>query len=213
MKPTRVLFLALALLLTLPVRAEYDEGIEYKRITPPVPTEVPAGKIEVVELFWYGCPHCFRFEPMLEAWVKKLPDDVVFRRVPAVFNPLWALHAKAYYTAELLKVLDRMHPILFDAIHVRRQKLNSPAAIRKLFVDNGVDGKAFDQVFNSFAVDVKLRRAAELTRRYGIDGVPTLVVQGTFRTDGPLASGHEGMLRITDYLIDRERKKLAAGKK
>ncbi len=207
MKPVRWLFLALTLLLSLSAHAEYDEGIEYKRVSPPVPTEVPAGKIEVVELFWYGCPHCFRFEPLLTAWVKKLPDDVVFRRIPAVFNPLWALHAKAYYTAELLKVRDKLHPVLFDAIHVRHQKLNTPQAIRQLFVANGVDGKAFDQVFNSFAVDVKLRRAAELTRRYGIDGVPTLVIQGTYRTDGTLANGHQGMLKVADYLIARERQK------
>ena len=212
MKLSRVLFLALTLLLSLSARAEYDEGIEYKRISPSVPTEVPAGKIEVVELFWYGCPHCYRFEPLLEAWVKKLPDDVVFRRVPAVFNPLWALHAKAYYTAQLLKVLDRMHPVLFDAMHVRHQKLNTPQAIRKLFVDNGVDGKAFDQVFNSFAVDVKLRRATELTRRYGIDGVPSLVIQGTYRTDGPLANGHQGMLKVADHLIALERKRLRKAK-
>ncbi len=207
MKSIRVLLLALGLLLNLTAVAEYDEGIEYKRISPPVPVEAPAGKVEVVELFWYGCPHCFHFEPLLENWVKKLPEDVVFRREPAVFNPLWALHAKAYYTAELLKVLDRMHPVLFDAIHVQQRKLKTPEALRKLFAEHGVKPADFDRVFNSFAVDVKLRRAAELTRRYGIDGVPTLIVQGTFRTDGPLANGHQGMLRIADYLIDRERKR------
>ena len=209
MKAARVLFMALALLIGFSAQAEYDEGIEYKRISPPVPVEVPAGKIEVVELFWYGGPHCFRFEPLLEAWVKKLPKDVVFRRIPAVFNPRWALHAKAYYTAELLKVLDRMHPVLFDAIHVQRRKLATPDALRALFAEHGVAPKDFDRVFNSFAVDVKLRRAAELTRRYGIDGVPTLVVQGTFRTDGPLANGHQGMLRITDYLIEQVRRQQA----
>lgn len=207
MKSIRVLFLALGLLLSLSAAAEYDEGIEYKRISPPVPVEVPAGKIEVVELFWYGCPHCFRFEPLLDAWVKKLPGDVVFRRIPAVFNARWALHAKAFYTAELLKVLDRMHPVLFDAIHVQHRKLNTPQALRELFAEHGVKPADFDRVFNSFAVDVKLRRATELTRRYGIEGVPSLVVQGTFRTDGPLANGHQGMLRIADYLIAQERKR------
>jgi len=210
MKSIRVLFLALGLLLSLSAAAEYDEGIEYKRISPPVPVEVPAGKIEVVELFWYGCPHCFRFEPLLEAWVKELPGDVVFRRIPAVFNARWALHAKAFYTAELLKVLDRMHPVLFDAIHVQHRKLITPQALRKLFAEHGVKPADFDRVFNSFAVDVKLRRATELTRRYGIEGVPSLVVQGTFRTDGPLANGPQGMLRIADYLIAQERKRLGA---
>ncbi len=210
MKSIRVLFLALGLQTSLSAAAEYDEGIEYKRISPPVPVEVPAGKIEVVELFWYGCPHCFRFEPLLEAWVKKLPKDVVFRRIPAVFNPRWALHAKAFYTAELLKVLDRMHPVLFDAIHVQHRRLNTPEALRKLFAEHGVKPADFDRVFNSFAVDVKLRRAAALTRRYGIEGVPSLIVQGTYRTDGPLANGHQGMLRVADHLIDQERKRLAA---
>lgn len=183
--------------------AGFDEGIEYQRLKNPVSTSDPA-KIEVVELFWYGCPHCFHFEPDLKSWLEKKSDNVVFVRVPAVFNKRWAFHAKVYYTAEVLGVLDKMHPIIFEDIHVKHKKLASVNEVRALFVANGVSEQDFNNAFNSFAVDAKLRRATDLSKRYGISGVPALVINGKYVTDGPMANGRQGMLKITDYLINKE---------
>ncbi len=185
--------------------AQYDEGTQYKRLAAPVPT-VDANKVEVVELFWYGCPHCYRLEPDLNKWLKTKPANVVFVRVPAVFRPLWAFHAKVYYTAEVLGVLDKVHEPMFDAMHVQRRKMASVDEVKALFAQYGVTSEQFDNAFNSFAVDAKVRRATDLTRRYGIEGVPALVINGKYVTDGVMAHGHDGMLKVTDYLISKESK-------
>jgi thiol:disulfide interchange protein DsbA len=185
--------------------AQYTEGVEYERLASPVPTE-DASKVEVVELFWYGCPHCYRLEPYLNKWLKTKPANVVFIRVPAVFRPLWAFHAKVYYTAEVLGVLDKVHEPMFDAMHVQRRKMDTVPEVKALFAKYGVTSEQFDNAFNSFAVDAKVRRATDLTRRYGIEGVPALVINGKYLTDGVMAHGHDGMLRVTDYLISKESK-------
>ncbi len=182
----------------------YDEGIEYKRLKIPVPTQVGAGKIEVVELFWYGCPHCFRLEPELNKWLKSKPKNVEFIRIPAVFNKTWELHAKAYYTADFLGILDKIHKPFFGAIHLKKQRLNTAAEVKQFFIQHGVSAKEFDNVFNSFGVDVKVRRAKELSREYGISGVPALVVNGKYLTDGPMAGGRKGMIDVLNYLIKKE---------
>jgi len=183
--------------------AEYDEGIQYERLVAPVPT-VDANKVEVVELFWYGCPHCYRLEPDLKKWLKNKPANVVFVRVPAVFRPIWAFHAKVYYTAEVLGVLDKVHEAMFEAMHVQRRKMSSVDEVKALFAQYGVTSEKFDNAFNSFAVDAKVRRATDLTRRYGLEGVPALVINGKYVTDGVMAHGHNGMLQVTDYLISKE---------
>ena len=185
--------------------AEYVEGTQYKRLAAPVPT-VDANKVEVVELFWYGCPHCYRLEPDLNKWLKNKPANVVFVRVPGVFRPLWGFHAKVYYTAEVLGVLDQVHPAMFEAMHVQRRKMNSVDEVKALFAQHGVTSEKFDNAFNSFAVDAKVRRATDLTRRYGLEGVPALVINGKYVTDGVMAHGHNGMLQVTDYLISKESK-------
>ena len=182
----------------------YDAGIEYKRLKSPVPTQVEAGKVEVVELFWYGCPHCFRLEPELNKWLKNKPKNVEFIRIPAIFNKTWALHAKAYYTADFLGIMDKIHKPFFDAIHLKKQRLNTAAAVKKFFIQHGVSEKDFDGVFNSFGVDAKVRRAKELSRQYNISGVPALVVNGKYLTDGPMAGGRKGMIEVLNYLIKME---------
>ncbi len=186
-------------------QAGFDEGIEYMSITPPVATGNP-DKVEVVEMFWYGCPHCYSFEPKLEKWKKSLPDNVELIRVPAIFpgRPAWELHARAYYTAELLGVLDKIHAPFFDAIHRKRQNLNSKAALAEFFEKYGVNKNDFNQTMDSFGVQMKVTRAADLTRRYGIGGVPTLVVNGRYQTHGSLTNGQAGMLNVVDFLIKKE---------
>lgn len=199
----RALFgIVLMLVMAAPHAQEFDEGIEYKRVDPAQPTNTE--KVEVIELFWYGCPHCFNFEPHLEAWLRRKPDNVEFSRIPAVFNDRWALHARAFYTAEALGVLDRLHEPLFDAIHVKNRRLDSEEEIGAVFVENGVEQADFQRTFNSFAVDAKVRRAADLSRRYQIEGVPALIVEGKYRIEGTTAGGLRPMIDVLGYLIDQE---------
>jgi thiol:disulfide interchange protein DsbA len=183
---------------------EFDEGIDYAAVVPPLPGATD-GKVKVVELFWYGCPHCFQFDPHLREWLKSKPANVEFERIPAIFNnPTWELHARAYYTADVMGVLDKVHDSLFDAIHVKRQRLNSKEALREFFVSRGIDGNEFDATFDSFAVSGLVRNAAALTKQYGIDGVPTLAVQGKYRIGGKMAGSYPNMMRIVDFLVAKE---------
>ncbi|MCG6934635.1 MAG: thiol:disulfide interchange protein DsbA/DsbL [Candidatus Promineifilaceae bacterium] len=199
----QLLLLSLLLFSATAVLAGYDEGIEYKKLAAPITTSDP-GKVEVMELFWYGCPHCYHFEPKLQAWLKTKPANVVFVRVPAVFNKRWAFHAKVFYTAQILGIEEKMTPVIFNAMHVKHQKLASVDEVEALFVANGVSAADFNKAFNSFAVDAKVRRATDLSRRSGIDGVPSIIINGKYMTTGSLAGGNMGMLRVTDYLIKKE---------
>jgi len=184
--------------------AGYDEGIDYEAVVPPV-SGATDGKVKVVELFWYGCPHCFQFDPTLQAWLKSKPANVEFERIPAIFNnPTWELHARAYYTADVMGVLEKVHEPLFDALHVKKERLNSKEALHDFFVAQGIDGKEFDATFDSFAVSGLVRNAALLTKQYGIDGVPAMAVQGKYRVGGKLAGSYENMMRIVDHLVVKE---------
>lgn len=187
--------------------AGIDEGIEYKTISPRVDNQISDKQTEVVELFWYGCPHCFHFEPELLEWLKHKPKNVNFVRVPAVFNPGWRILAQAFYTAKVLGVLDKTHEALFNAIHVKGQRMATADELADFFAKHGVKKKDFFATFNSFAVDTMVRRAEDLTHRYGIDGVPSMIVDGKYRTSGSLAGSHEQMLKVVNYLIAKEQAK------
>jgi len=208
-----VLRLALSLALCLPLLAPsaafagFDEGIDYKKIEPPLPTTAPAGKIEVNEMFWYGCPHCFHFEPKLLNWLKTKPKYVDFVRIPAVFpgRQTWEVHARAYYTAQVLGVLGKTHEALFNAIHVDGRRETTEKSLQAFFAKHGVAPKDFKETFNSFTVYSKLRKATDLTRRSKITGVPSMIVAGKYRVDGDLAGGQEKMLQVVNFLIKRER--------
>lgn len=175
----------------------------YEAITPAQPTQHP-DKIEVIEFFWYGCPHCYSFEPSLEAWVKKLPKNVEFIRQPAVFSELWAKHAKAYFVAEALGVVDKVHADFFDAIQNKKESLETEDQLAKFFVAHGVDEKQFRETYSSFLVDSKMRNAPVIAGRYGITGVPAVIINGKYKTNGPLAGSHERMLEVMDKLIKQE---------
>lgn len=206
---TRVLSLVMFLMIpVLDVAAEpapdYTAGIEYEQIVPPQPAGTE-NTVEVVELFWYGCPHCYNFEPFLNKWAETKPDHVEYLRIPAVFDrPIWRLHAAAFYTAEVLDVFDTFHERFFHAIQVSHKRMASEQEIMEFFAELGVDNETFRSAFHSFAVEAKLRRAADLTRRYGIEGVPAMVVNGKFRIDGGMAGGFANMLKIADYLSAQE---------
>jgi len=205
---SRAWLLGILLVIATPLwAAGIDEGIEYKTVSPRVDNQIDDKQTEVVELFWYGCPHCFHFEPELLNWLKHKPKNVNFVRIPAVFNPGWRLHAQAFYTAKVLGVLDKIHEPLFNAIHLKGKRMASADELADFFAEHGVKKKDFFAAFNSFAVDADVRRAEDLTKRYGIDGVPSLIVDGKYRTSASLAGSNEKMLEVVNYLIAKEQGK------
>jgi protein dithiol oxidoreductase (disulfide-forming) len=179
------------------------EGKDFVRLGTPAPVAAPAGKIEVVEFFSYGCPHCYSFEPLLEPWIKKLPADVAFRRVPAAFNASWEGLAKIFYALEATGQVDAMHKRVFAAIHVQRQRLDKEADIAAFVKGAGGDEAKFLEAYKSFGVATKLRQGKQLADAYKIDGVPTLGIHGRFFTSGALAGTHERALAVADQLIKR----------
>lgn len=183
----------------------YKEKIHYERVVPVQPTSTE-GKIEVVEMFWYGCPHCNDLEPYVERWLKKMPKKAEFIRMPAIFNPKWEVHARAYYTAEILGALDKTHKAMFAAIHGQKRKLNTEKEIMNFFAERGVSNKDFKRVFKSFAVEAKVRRAKDMSRRYGIKGVPSLIVNGKYRTGSTLAGNNANIFKVVNHLIKQESK-------
>jgi protein dithiol oxidoreductase (disulfide-forming) len=185
--------------------AQLTEGRDFVRLNTPAPTSA-AGKIEVVEFFWYGCPACFGFEPALESWVKRLPADVAFRRVPAVFNALWESYAKMFYALESMGQIDALHRRIFNAIHMQRQRLDKEEDMVKFVSAHDVDGAKFGEALRSFGVATKVRQAKQLIDAFKIDGVPALGVQGRFFTSPQLAGGPDRALMVADQLVARARK-------
>ncbi len=179
------------------------ESLGYQTLSPAQPTQ-NKDKIEVIEFFWYGCPHCYHFEPVLEKWLKTKPANVEFIRQPAIFSSLWGKHAKAYFVAEALGVVDKVHADFFDAIQNKKQKLTSEDQLAKFFVAHGVDEAKFREAFNSFLVDSKMRQAKAMAPRYGITGVPAIIINGKYKTNGPLAKSQENMIKVMNQLIEQE---------
>jgi len=201
--------LSFAWLATTALAAGYTEGKDYKALANPQPTS-SGDKIEVVELFWYGCPHCYRLEPVMEQWLANKPDDVEFVRMPAIIGPPWELLAKAFYTAEFLGVMDKIHPALFDALHKDKKKITNEAAVQSFFIEQGVSKEDFRNTYTSFAVAMKVNNARLMTQRYGITGVPTIIVNGKYNTSGSLAGSNENIIKVMAYLVNQERQSAAA---
>jgi len=196
-----------------------DEGFEYNLVKPAMTTSNPA-KVEVVEMFWYGCPHCNDFEPTLNKWLETKPDNVNFVRIPAIFRESWIPHARAYYTAEALGVVDKIHSAFFKAVHKDRQRLATQKEIAAFFVIHGVKQEAFDQAWNSFVVQSRVKRAITLTRRSGIKGVPAMLVNGKYRTsateasiNNPGGASNDDMINVVNFLVKKEAKQLKSVKK
>ena len=202
----RVMFatLCLGLWWSAPVHAELEPGKQYTLVSPSQPTET--GKnVEVLEFFSYACPHCHDLEPVLNPWVKKLPADVTFRRLPAVFSDKWAILARVFYAAEALGQLDRLHPAIFNAMHVDRIDLTNEKTLQEWVGKNGVDSKKFMETYNSFAVVGKAQRAKQLTRAYAITGVPAVAVDGKYLTSASQTGSNEKLLPALDELIKKAR--------
>jgi thiol:disulfide interchange protein DsbA len=180
-------------------------GTDYLVLDKPAPTEAPAGKVEVVEFFWYACPHCFAFEPALSAWLKKLPKNVAFRRVPVVFQDSFVPPQKLYYTLEAMGQLEALHSKVFNAIHVERQKLDKDGLVIDWAAKQGLDKAKFVEVYNSFSVATKVRKAGQLQEAYKVAGVPAMGVAGRFYTDGTQAQSMERGLTVVDYLVSQQK--------
>ncbi len=205
--------LATATLATLPglalaqaAGAEPREGRDYIVLDKKVPTEAPAGKVEVIEFFWYSCPHCNAFEPTLESWIKAAPADVAVRRVPVAFRADFQPQQKLFYTLEALKKVDEFQVKVFNAVHRERQPLNTDDAIIAWAVKQGFERAKFTEIYQSFSVATKLRQAVQLQDAYKVEGVPSLGIGGRFYTDGTLAGSMERALQVTNFLIERVRK-------
>ncbi|MFA9418568.1 MAG: thiol:disulfide interchange protein DsbA/DsbL [Gammaproteobacteria bacterium] len=202
-----MLVLFTSFLFATPVVAQmaFVEGVDYKRIDPPVPTSDPA-RVVVTEIFWYGCPHCFRFEPFVEKWAESLPDGVVFEQVPSAINAAWSVHARAYYAFKMMGVQDQIHKKLFNAIHVQRQRLNSLDSIAEFVAEQGFDEKEFRKQYASFPVDSLVRKGKQKELHYGLEGVPTIIINGKYRTSGVMAGNFNRLLQIIDFLVAEELK-------
>src|SRR5450830_1918600 len=180
-------------------------GSDYLVVEKPAAVEAPAGKIEVVEFFWYSCPHCNAFEPAFEAWSKRVPKDVLVRRVPIAFRADFAPQQRLFYALEAMGLLDQLHRKVFAAIHSEKQNLATGDAIVDWVAKQGVDKAKFLENFNSFSVSTKTSRATQLQNAYKVEGVPALGVGGRFYTDGSLAKSMERSLQVVEFLIAQVR--------
>jgi thiol:disulfide interchange protein DsbA len=185
----------------------FKEGADYLELGKAAPTEAPAGKVEVVEFFWYSCPHCNAFEPQLEAWIKQVPKDVYIRRVPVSFRPDFEPQQRLYYVLETMGKVEELHKKVFAAIHIEKQALNTADLVAAWAEKQGINKAKFTEMYNSFSVTTKARKATQLQDAYQVDGVPALGVAGRYYTSGTLAQNMGRALQVTDYLIGQSRGK------
>jgi thiol:disulfide interchange protein DsbA len=182
-----------------------EAGFEYRAVKPPQATE-PPGKLEVLEFFWYGCPHCNSLEPTLKEWVKKLPPDVAFRKVHVAVNPAWAAHQQLFYTLDSLGKTAELNDRIFQALHVDKVRLDKPEQMADFVAKYGVDRKQFLDTWESFGVRTKMRKADSLAAAYKLDGVPAMGVNGKWFTAPSMAGGNAQSLQVIDFLLAQERK-------
>ena len=208
----RRLLIILAALLPMACGAAEPAKYQYKEHYMPARkavTDPNPGQPDIIEIFWYGCPHCYHFDPILEKWkVNGKAEDVKFQRMPfSLGRPIGLLHSRAFYTAETLGILDKMHPILFATMHEKRNPLSTEAAIEEVFVAAGVMPEVFRETFDSFAVESKVQQAEDAIRNLGINSVPALSVDMQYWISPSHGGGFEGMLDVADFLAEQSRKK------
>lgn len=194
-----------AVLNALPTSERFKEGTSYRKIVPAQPTSVAPGKVEVVEVFWYACPHCFELDPAIESWRNKgKPAYVEFARIPAMWNDTLRIHARLYYATEALGKLEELHTALFREFHVNGNPLNTLESMQAFFKKHGVSPEEFQKAFSSFGVESKLQRADFLNRRYQINSVPVVVVNGKYVTDRQMAGGDKELFDLVNELAAHE---------
>ncbi len=190
------------------VLAQSGEG--YKIIDPPVNTRV-SDKVEVIEYFWFGCPHCFAFEPTINAWKAQKPDYVEFVREAPPLNPSWEPHSRAFYAAELMGITDEFLEPMFNAIHVDRRALRSPKQIVKFVDELGLDAEKFGKTMDSFATNTRIKQAMQMAAGSGLTGVPSIVINGKYLTGGSLAGSNDNVIRVLNELTASEHALMSQG--
>ncbi|MEP3590023.1 MAG: thiol:disulfide interchange protein DsbA/DsbL [Marinobacter sp.] len=181
----------------------WQNGVHYRTLSTPVSTASDSG-VEVAEVFWYGCPHCYNFKPLSEAWEEQAPDYVNYVRLPAVLGESWAPHAFAFYALESMGQLDKVHDALFEALASERRPLNSAESLADFVAGYGVDAEAFVDAYNSFAVRSRVRQAQTKIMGAQVTGTPTMLVNGKYVVNATMARGHENVLKVVDYLVSKE---------
>ena len=182
---------------------EFQAGRHYRNLVPRVPTGLPEGRIQVVEIFWYGCPHCYNFAPYVHDWIPTLPEHVEFSHLPAPFNDLWALHARVFFAARALGILDDFHMAFFHALHAQGRNLNSESAILRFVDQRGIDADAFRDTMRSEQTAEALHEASLLVQAFQVEGVPSMVYDGRAMVSAGMAGGHPQVLQVMDYLIEQ----------
>lgn len=182
------------------------QAVGYQTLAKPLPTRDPS-TIEVLEFFWFGCPHCYRFEPTINRWKDSRPEDVSFVREAPAFNPGWENHARTFYAAEALGITDGMFDQMFNEIHQKRQGMRTPDAVAEFIedLDLGVDAKSFKKAMTSFSVETGMRRGLQLARDAQVTGVPSILINGKYITSSSLAGGNDGMIRVINQMTEVER--------
>lgn len=182
----------------------YVEGTHYVKTAQRLATTTSENQIEVVELFSYSCPHCFRLDPVVMEWKKTLPENVKFVHVPAIFRDSWLQLARVFYAAEAMGELERLHQVIFNAIHVDKKRLNTEDQLLDFIAEQGLDRAEFEKMMNSFTVKAKVKKALIISQTSGVTGVPAMIVNGKYRTDAPLAGSMDEMMKAVDFLIQKE---------
>ncbi len=184
----------------------FKEGTDYVKLSSPVKTDDPT-QIEVREFFWFGCPHCYQLEPVIQKWKQTLPEGVKFVATPSPLNKSWAVHAHAFYVAEAIGKLDQIHRDLFHAIHAekKRSQLSTQEGLASFFTQYGISEDEFNKLYQSFSVRVKVRNAEALGKAYRLTGVPAIVVNGKYVVQPSMAKSFERMMQIVDFLIEKEK--------
>ena len=188
--------------LTLSVQTHaYTAGVEYLSVSQPTQT---GDKIEVLEFFWYGCPHCYTLEPHMQKWLKTKPDNVEFFRVPAVFRPEWKVHARTYYALEEMGIIEEIHPKIFSMMHAKRKALNDLNAMTEFLEKKKVNKEKFLEIYNSFSIENKVRKVLKLLKDYNVRGVPAVVVNGKYYVTGKTAGTYEKLIDVVNHFISEE---------
>lgn len=203
LKKGLLLFIPLIFVFSTLQAEDFAEGIEYERLKSPVSTSDP-DKVVVTEMFWYGCPHCYRFEPYIEKWKQTMPEGVSFELVPSVLNASWMEHARTYFALQAMGATDKVHNKFFAAIHLQNKRLNSLDTIAAFVAGLGVDEKEFRDHYHSFPVDTQVRKSRQKEKKYGHGGVPAIIVNGKYRTSGSMAGSNARMIQVIDYLVKKE---------
>ena len=202
MKKSLLIFTFLFMVSGIACAASFEEGKHYKRVD--MPKTIEGNNIEVLEFFWYGCPHCYSFEPHVSKWEKSKPANVEFMRIPATFQPLWLLHARAYYALEMLGVGEKIHPKFFSEIHNKKNYMKTLDALTVFVEKQGVNRSEFVDAMNSFTVENKVRKARRLVDDYKLSGVPSVTINGKYLISASMAGSYDNMIKIMNYLIEKE---------